>query len=298
MRWVSTRVFPEPAPATTSTGPSVARTASRCAGFRSARYCSGEVTAIESMVSAAVGVLARVRRDVTASLRVGASLWPSSTKERRDEIGGIAALLALAALAVVLGLTGGAGAGGKQAYEVWVVDQSNTNGTTSGGTLLVYDGASLERRGGAAVPERIDLGGAAAALCLERTGTAPVRPHMVFFNAGHSHAVLSFVASGHVVFFDARTRTPLECIDAGVQAHAAVPSPDGRYVVVTNQNGKLLQRISTDYDAGDVRPGGGCHARPGERDDAERGAPAGSAAAAGQRAHLRADRVHRRASRS
>ena len=163
---------------------------------------------------------------------------------------GIAALLALAALAVALGLTGGAGAGGKQAYEVWVVDQSNTTGTTSGGTLLVYDGASLERRGGAAVPERIDLGGAAAALCLERTGTAPVRPHMVFFNAGHSHAVLSFVASGHVVFFDARTRTPLECIDAGVQAHAAVPSPDGRFVVVTNQNGKLLQRISTDYGAG------------------------------------------------
>src|ERR671939_78836 len=28
----------------TSSGPSVARTASRCAGFRSARYCSGEAT--------------------------------------------------------------------------------------------------------------------------------------------------------------------------------------------------------------------------------------------------------------
>ena len=46
MRCVSTRVLPEPAPATTSSGPSVARTASRWAGFRSARYCSGEATAM------------------------------------------------------------------------------------------------------------------------------------------------------------------------------------------------------------------------------------------------------------
>ena len=37
MRWVRTRVLPDPAPATTSTGPSVARTASRCAGLRPAR---------------------------------------------------------------------------------------------------------------------------------------------------------------------------------------------------------------------------------------------------------------------
>jgi hypothetical protein len=149
---------------------------------------------------------------------------------------GIGALLSVAALALVLALTGGAGAGKKASYEVWTVDQSNTN-----------DGAALERRGGAAVPERIDLGGAVASLCLEQTGTAPVRPHMILFNRANSHAVLSFVASGHVVFFDAPTRTPLACIDVGVQAHAAVPAPDESYVVVANQNGKLLQRISTNY---------------------------------------------------
>lgn len=160
---------------------------------------------------------------------------------------GLAALLAFSALAVVLAATGGAGAGKKASYEVWLVDQSNTNGTTSGGALFVYDGAALDRRGAAAVPERIDLGGAVTSLCLERTGTAPVRPHMLLFNQGHSHAILSFVASGHVVFFDAATRAPLACIDVGVQAHAAVPAPDETYVVVANQNGKLLQRISTDY---------------------------------------------------
>ena len=40
-RRVSARVFPEPAPATTSTGPSVCSTVSRWAGLRSARYSSG-----------------------------------------------------------------------------------------------------------------------------------------------------------------------------------------------------------------------------------------------------------------
>ena len=33
IRWVSTRVLPEPAPATTSSGPSVQSTASRCCGL-------------------------------------------------------------------------------------------------------------------------------------------------------------------------------------------------------------------------------------------------------------------------
>src|SRR3954462_13716864 len=45
-RRVSTRVFPEPAPAITSTGPSVVSTASRWAGLRSCRYVSGVVAAI------------------------------------------------------------------------------------------------------------------------------------------------------------------------------------------------------------------------------------------------------------
>ena len=36
IRWVSTRVLPEPAPASTSSGPSACVTASRCGGLRSA----------------------------------------------------------------------------------------------------------------------------------------------------------------------------------------------------------------------------------------------------------------------
>src|SRR3954466_2361782 len=45
-RYVRTRVLPEPAPAITSSGPSVVSTASRWVGFKSVRYVSGRTTAI------------------------------------------------------------------------------------------------------------------------------------------------------------------------------------------------------------------------------------------------------------
>jgi DNA-binding beta-propeller fold protein YncE len=129
----------------------------------------------------------------------------------------------------------------RSSHEVWTVDQSNSAGKATGGTLYVYDPQRLEE------PERIDLGAEAESLCFGLTGSAPVRPHMVLFNRSRTHAVLANVASGHVVFFDADERKPVGCVDVGVQAHAAVPSPDERYVLVANQNGKLLQRIRTDY---------------------------------------------------
>ena len=165
------------------------------------------------------------------------------------------ALAALAALgAIVVGGHQAAADGGADTFEVWAVDQSNTTGSTSGGTLYVYPGSELMGATAAtATPERFDLGGATTALCLAQTGAAPVRPHMVLFNTEHTHAVLAFVASGHVVFFDAASRSPLACLRTSPgaggarQAHAAFPSPDGSYVVVANQNGKLLERIRTDY---------------------------------------------------
>jgi DNA-binding beta-propeller fold protein YncE len=160
-------------------------------------------------------------------------------------------LVLLSTLSVVSAITWfGLGADAKKGgFEVWAIDQSDTSGD-GGGTLYVYDGPSLEGQAASkATPEVIDLGGRARDLCLATTGTAPRRPHMLMFNTGQSHAILAFVATGHVVFFDAARRNPVECIDVGVQAHAAFPSPDQTYVVVANQNGKLLQRISTDYAA-------------------------------------------------
>lgn len=143
----------------------------------------------------------------------------------------------------------------RQDYEVWLVDQSDSPGTTFGGTLYIYDGADLEGDGASsALPSAtIDLAQETAVLCMTSTGANPVRPHVLTFNAAHTHAVLAFVASGHVAIFDAATRAPVGCVrtSAGAggarQAHAAQPSPDGSYILVANQNGKLLERIESNF---------------------------------------------------
>jgi hypothetical protein len=138
-------------------------------------------------------------------------------------------------------------------FEVWLIDQQDTR-PDGGGTLYIYDGPRLEGASPTAAPEVIDLGGAVRDLCLARTGTAPRRPHMLVFNGGdrsgaggNTHAAIAFVATGHVVFLDAASRSPLECLDVGVQAHAVWPTPDQRFLLVANQNGKLFQRIQTSY---------------------------------------------------
>ena len=145
-------------------------------------------------------------------------------------------------------------ASGKAKYEVWAIDQSNSPGKTFGGSLYIWDGHDLERRSSQPAPvTKVDLSGTAAALCLASTGANPVRPHMMAMNPAQTHAVISFVASGHVLFMDAATRQPVACFrtqagDAGArQAHMSTPSPDGTYVTVANQNGKLFERILTDY---------------------------------------------------
>ena len=145
----------------------------------------------------------------------------------------------------------------KASYEVWSIDQSNSIGKTYGGTIYIYDGKDLERgyRAAAAVPEIIDLSADASDLCFAKTGAQPVRPHMIAINASQSHAIVSFVATGHVLIMNAATREPVECIRTSVgaggarQVHFAIPSPDESYIAVANQNGKLFERIDTNYAA-------------------------------------------------
>ena len=171
--------------------------------------------------------------------------------------------LFVASLVVILvsnALTTEAQTPSASAYEVWVVDQSNTRGLDHGGTVYIFAGRDLP--GEAASPPKpaaiVDLGADTAAICRERTSANPVRPHMVLFNREHTHATLAFVASGHVVLFDAASRKPLECLrtteaPTGRQAHAAFPAPDGSYVLVANQNGKRLERIDTDFKTNTFR---------------------------------------------
>jgi DNA-binding beta-propeller fold protein YncE len=142
-------------------------------------------------------------------------------------------------------------------YEVWVVDQSDTRGQNHGGTLYVFAGRDLPGPASAspAPASVVDLGGETAALCRDRTGANPVRPHMVLFNGAQTHAILAFVASGHVIVFEAAARKPIACLrmseaPTGRQAHAAFPSPDGAYILVANQNGKRLERIDANFATG------------------------------------------------
>ncbi len=165
------------------------------------------------------------------------------------------------ALSLALALSAGTGGTGsppgttaraeaaRSSFEVWVMDQSDST-EDGGGTLFVYPGDPLTAGAAGAKPEVIDLGGAARDLCLAETGTAPRRPHMLMVNQSETHAIVAFVATGHVLFLDAPSRTPVACIDVGEQAHAAYPAQDESYVMVSNQNGKLLHRISADFAAG------------------------------------------------
>jgi hypothetical protein len=140
------------------------------------------------------------------------------------------------------------------AHEVWVLDQSNTAGNASyGGRIHIYDGDQLRTRGASANVEVVELGDAAARLCHAKTGANPVRPHMAALTRDGRHAVIAFVVSGHTLVMDAERRAPLACFRSEVgaggarQAHAAVLTPDERYILVANQNGKKLERIRADF---------------------------------------------------
>jgi hypothetical protein len=173
----------------------------------------------------------------------------------------LVALVALACTAVVA-VVGTAGAtsdrpGHHGSYEVWLIDQEDRY-QAGAGTLHIFDGEQLAEGASTAEPESINLGAELASLCEKRTGSVPLRPHMLVFNGGDEqrrsggrYAVIAYVASGHVAFLKADERQPVECIDVGTQAHAAWPTPDERHLIVANQNGKKLQRIATDYRQGE-----------------------------------------------
>jgi DNA-binding beta-propeller fold protein YncE len=109
-------------------------------------------------------------------------------------------------------------------FEVWVPDQGTNK-------LHIFQGKNLK-----APPEVIDLapfGGS--------------KPHMIQFNPGYTHAIIANVASGHIYIMRASDRKVVFNEDTGQQAHAAIPSPDGKRILVANQNDKKLTEILTDY---------------------------------------------------
>jgi hypothetical protein len=176
----------------------------------------------------------------------------------RVKLAALVAVLSVAAAVVAgtAGLASGDDRRHKRSYEVWLIDQEDKFNLGQG-TLHVFDGRELTHDAEYADAETIDLGGAVRQKCEAETGSTPARPHMLVFNGGdddgpggNTHAMIAYVASGHVAFLDAAARAPLDCIDVGAQAHAAWPTPDQDHLIVANQNGKQLNRIATDYENG------------------------------------------------
>ena len=88
-------------------------------------------------------------------------------------------------------------------HEVWIIDQSNTYDSGSGmldcgGRIHIYTVPTASFPN--ATPQVIELGGEFAELVRTQTGTVPVRPHFITFNASQTHAIVSFV--GDVMMFE------------------------------------------------------------------------------------------------
>ena len=139
----------------------------------------------------------------------------------------------------------GATAAPPAAYEVWVIDQSDSS-KDGGGTLYIYDGESLAKDPKAAKAETVELGDKFAEACKD-AGGFPKRPHMIFFTKDQKYGIMSYVASGHVVFIDAASRAPIGCVSLGKNAHAAWPTANMRMAIGANIAEKKLVRIWTDY---------------------------------------------------
>jgi hypothetical protein len=144
-------------------------------------------------------------------------------------------------------------------YEVWLTDQNNTAGFsaaaprgTHGGRGVIYDGADLDNPAGPVdAPTVLDMANLFAVGGPNNpTGAPVVRPHMVATSPNQRFVALAFVASGHVAIFDGATKQPLALFrmspggGGARQAHAAEWLRDGSALIVANQNGKLLERIS------------------------------------------------------
>lgn len=123
-----------------------------------------------------------------------------------------------------------------QTYEVWVVDQSDAD--RGGDRLYIFAPPDW-----AAPVEVIELGARARGVG-DGGGT---RPHLLLFNNAHTHGILANVASGHVYVIRASDRSIVASIDVGEQAHGAMASPDDRWIIAANQNGKRLARIRADF---------------------------------------------------
>ena len=133
-------------------------------------------------------------------------------------------------------------------FELWVPDQAET-APTGGGTLNIYRGSDLAKGGTPAPAYSINLAEAALGV---GDGMGK-HPHNVSFNATMTHAVISYVGSGHIQVIRASDRKVVASIKMSATAagnpaaHNSAVTPSGDAIIVANQGAKKLQRISADF---------------------------------------------------
>jgi hypothetical protein len=167
-------------------------------------------------------------------------------------------LAPLATLAILAGACGGTAVGPgpaaaspspspAQSYELWVADQGETS-PAGGGTLLIYRSDDLAK----ADPKPTYTVNLAEAGLGVGDGVGK-HPHSITFNPTLTHAVISYVTSGHVQVVRVADRKVVASFKfpgsaAGqAQAHASAVTPANDAIIVANQGAKKLQRIKADF---------------------------------------------------
>jgi hypothetical protein len=150
----------------------------------------------------------------------------------------------------------------KQGYEVWLSDQVNTQGIsgdnhdgTHGGKVHIYDGSDLEQNPPVNRPRVLDVTDHLFPDADQTTGAHVARIHGILPSPDHRYLTLNFVASGHLGIVDGETKTPV-CLfrttetATGRQNHMSFWTPDGKAIIVANQNGRMLERVDVKRGAG------------------------------------------------
>ena len=144
-------------------------------------------------------------------------------------------------------------------YEVWVSDQTNSRGFsaatdvgTYGGFLRVYNSKHLKMDPPVNLPLNLDVAEVFPNALLG-TGANVVRLHGGLPSPNHNYMNVNFVGSGHLGIVDARTKTAVALFrttgtSTGRQNHMSFWSPDGKYLLVANQAGRMLERVNITWD--------------------------------------------------
>ena len=131
----------------------------------------------------------------------------------------------------------------KLKFEVWAIDQSDTDPVNGGGTLYIYDENGLAS-GSNALVKKIDL----AVLATDAGVPIGKRPHIIGFNTGGDHAVIPFVGTGSMFWMNTETREITGHIGGLGQLHMVGPSPDRTQASAVSIAQEQLHLITTDYD--------------------------------------------------